>query len=83
MGMTLGYFAGYLGKMKHLRRKTLSIEIGMQNAGLGVILAINHFGNEVAVPAAIFTIWCIITASLLVYFWTFFENARESRYLSS
>jgi BASS family bile acid:Na+ symporter len=76
LGMSLGYLAGYLGRMKHLRRKTLSIEIGMQNAGLGVILAITHFGNEVAIPAALFTIWCILTASLLVYLWTFIENER-------
>ena len=73
-GMIFGYLAGYLGRLDHLRRKTLSIEIGMQNAGLGVVLALAHFGNEVAIPAAIFTIWCILTASLLVYFWSFIEN---------
>lgn len=74
MGMLLGYFAGYVIKQDHIRRKTLSIEIGMQNAGLGVVLALKHFGKDVAVPAAIFTVWCILTASLLVYFWKFLEK---------
>lgn len=69
LGMTLGYFAGYLGRLDFLRRKTLSIEIGMQNAGLGVVLVLQHFGKEVAVPAVIFTVWCIFTASILIYFW--------------
>jgi BASS family bile acid:Na+ symporter len=78
MGMILGFIAGFAGQLDFLRRKTLSIEIGMQNAGLGVVLAITHFGNEVAVPAAIFTVWCIFTASLLVYFWSFMErNLRK------
>ncbi len=79
-GMTLGFLAGYLGKLNYLRRKTLSIEIGMQNAGLGVVLAINHFGNDVAIPAAIFTIWCILTASLLVYFWNFVERKQSDAF---
>ncbi|MBN1598048.1 MAG: bile acid:sodium symporter family protein [Bacteroidales bacterium] len=72
-GMIAGYFAGFIAKLSHLHRKTLSIEIGMQNAGLGVVLALNHFEKAVAVPAAIFTIWCIFTASLLVYVWSFIE----------
>lgn len=78
LGMLIGYFAGYIGRLDYLRRKTLSIEIGMQNAGLGVVLALAHFGNQVAVPAAIFTIWCILTASLLVYFWNFIENRKHA-----
>lgn len=76
-GMLLGYLAGAGAKFSFKRKKTLSIEIGMQNAGLGVVLALQHFSETVAMPAAIFTIWCIISASLLVNFWKFFE-AREN-----
>jgi BASS family bile acid:Na+ symporter len=78
MGMILGYLAGYPVKFSFTRRKTLSIEIGMQNAGLGVILALNHFSKEVAIPSAIFTIWCIFTASLMVYFWSVIEKNRPT-----
>lgn len=74
LGMVMGYFAGKISGFSFKRRKTLSIEIGMQNAGLGVILALNHFSAEVAVPAAIFTIWCIITASIMVSFWKVLEK---------
>ena len=76
LGMLLGFFAGFAGRLNFLRRKTLSIEIGMQNAGLGVVLALAHFGNEVAIPAAIFTVWCIFSASLLVYFWAYIERRK-------
>ena len=75
-GMLAGFFAGYLGRLDFVRRKTLSIEIGMQNAGLGVVLALAHFEKNTAIPAAIFTIWCILTASLLVHFWAFLEKRR-------
>jgi BASS family bile acid:Na+ symporter len=78
-GMLLGFLAGYVGRLDYLRRKTLSIEIGMQNAGLGVVLALAHFGKEVAVPAALFTVWCIFTASLLVYFWSFVERKTPQK----
>jgi BASS family bile acid:Na+ symporter len=77
-GMAMGFFAGYLMKLDFLSRKTLCIEIGMQNAGLGVILALQFFGKEVAIPAAIFTVWCIITASLLVYFWNYIETRQST-----
>jgi BASS family bile acid:Na+ symporter len=76
MGMLLGYLSGYIVKLDFIRRKTLSIEIGMQNAGLGVVLALAHFGKEVAIPAAIFTVWCIFTASLLVYVWKYIDTRR-------
>jgi BASS family bile acid:Na+ symporter len=64
--MTLGFFAGYIPRFDLKRKKTLAIEIGMQNAGLGVVLALKHFDETVAVPAAFYTIWCIISASIFV-----------------
>jgi BASS family bile acid:Na+ symporter len=66
MGMILGYLAGYIPRFNFKRKKTLAIEIGMQNAGLGVVLALKHFDESVAVPAAFYTIWCIISASIFV-----------------
>jgi len=73
-GMVLGFLAGKAARYDFRRTKTLSIEIGMQNAGLGVVLALQHFSAEVAIPAAIFTIWCIVSASFLVNFWKFFSR---------
>ena len=75
-GMILGYIAGKAARFNFKRKKTLSIEIGMQNAGLGVVLALKHFSSDVAIPAAIFTIWCIISASVLINFWKYIEGAR-------
>ncbi|MDZ7803348.1 MAG: hypothetical protein U5K34_05150 [Thiohalophilus sp.] len=37
--------------------------MGMQNAGLGVVLA--HFAEQpqTALPGALFAVWCIVTAA--------------------
>ncbi|VAW91907.1 hypothetical protein MNBD_GAMMA21-2825 [hydrothermal vent metagenome] len=65
----LGYLAGWwLAKLYRFDRThkiTLSIEIGMQNAGMGVALALEHFKDqpEVALPGALFAVWSVITAA--------------------
>jgi len=41
----------------------MCIEIGMQNAGLGVILALAHFEPTAALPGALFAIWAILTGA--------------------
>lgn len=68
-GMAAGYGVGMLFRMNTKRRRTLSIEIGMQNAGLGVVLALDHLGRRSAIPSAIFVFVCIITASLAAAWW--------------
>lgn len=68
-GMCLGYLTGLIFKMDESRRRTLSIEIGMQNAGLGTVLALKHFGEKSAIPAAIYVFICIITASAAAQVW--------------
>lgn len=63
----LGYLAGWhLARLYGFEKKlqiALSIEIGMQNAGLGVALALKHFSAATALPGAIFAVWCILTAA--------------------
>ncbi len=68
-GMAAGYGVGALFRMDVRRRRTLSIEIGMQNAGLGVVLALEHLDQRAAIPAALFVFICIITASLAAAWW--------------
>jgi BASS family bile acid:Na+ symporter len=67
--MLAGYGVGSVFRMQQSRRRTLSIEIGMQNAGLGTVLALKHFGEKAAIPAAIFVFICIITASVMAELW--------------
>jgi BASS family bile acid:Na+ symporter len=68
-GMIAGYWVGVLFRMDVRKRRTLAIEIGMQNAGLGTVLALKYFGEKAAIPAAAFVFICIITASIMAEIW--------------
>jgi len=68
-GMVGGYSVGAIFRLGVKRSRTLAIEIGMQNAGLGTVLALKHFGKRAAVPAAVFVFVCILTASAMAAIW--------------
>jgi BASS family bile acid:Na+ symporter len=70
LGLILGYLVAKTAKFDLLKRRALSIEVGMQNAGLGSVLALKHFNEQVALPAVIFVFICIFSASLLVPYWS-------------
>ena len=68
-GMVAGYAVAWVSRMDVRQRRTLAIEGGMQNAGLGTVLALKHIGERAAMPAAIFVFVCIITASMMAAVW--------------
>jgi len=78
-GMLAGYGVGSVFRMENRRRRTLAIEIGMQNAGLGTVLALKHFSEKAAIPAAIFVFICIITASIMAEVWQKRSNEAGNR----
>ncbi len=55
-------FASSLG-WPDQQRRTLVIEVGMQNAGLGSVLATANLGAGGALPSAFYTALCVITAA--------------------
>lgn len=69
MGLVGGYGIAWISRMDVPQRRSLAIEGGMQNAGLGAVLASQHFSDKAAMPAAVFVFICIITASLLAAYW--------------
>ncbi len=46
------------------QRRTLVIEVGMQNAGLGSVLAMAHLGKAAAIPSAFYTALCVLTVAM-------------------
>lgn len=63
LGYLLGWWLAHWYGFDFRHRLALAIEIGMQNAGLGVALALKHFAAETALPGALFAFWCILTAA--------------------
>ena len=66
LGLALGWGAGRLLRMDATRRRTLAIEVGMQNSGLAVSLAAMHFAAMplAAVPGALFSVWHNLSGAL-------------------
>lgn len=67
LGYMLGYFLGKVCKFNIAKCKTISIEVGMQNAGLASSLASTHFAYMAlaAVPGAIGSVWHCISGSIV------------------
>ena len=75
-GYLLGYAAAVLFRMPRPRRRTLSIEVGMQNAGMGTVLAHKHFAAvpEAAAIAAASCVYHSITGALLAGLYVFLDR---------
>lgn len=69
-GLIFGYGSAKLMGYKPRECRTLAIEVGMQNSGLAVALAIKHFSVTAALPGAVFSIWHNISGSVLAFFWS-------------
>ena len=69
LGLTLGYWGSRLGNFSLRGCRTVALEVGMQNSGLAVALAVVHFGPVAAVPGAVFSIWHNVTGPLLASIW--------------
>lgn len=72
LGYLLGYLAGVLVKLDEPKRRALTLEVGMQNAGLGAVLASQLFpGQElIALPPALFMFGCMLTGTILAQIWS-------------
>ena len=67
IGFVLGYFLSKLLLKNEAVSKTISIEVGMQNSGLGVVLAKENFVNPaVAIPSAISSLVHSLYGSIFV-----------------
>ena len=74
----LGYLAGNLGgramKIPTTMRRALTLEVGMQNAGLGSAMIVELFKDipnykSAAIPTALYTFGCMFTGTVLARWW--------------
>jgi BASS family bile acid:Na+ symporter len=78
-GYAAGYCAGWRMRLPEPMRRALTLEIGMQNAGIGAFLATQLFpGREaIAIAPAMYTFGCMLTGTVLAAFWSFRSPASE------
>ena len=82
---TIGYALGFLiGKIFHMskaKNRTISIEVGMQNAGLATNLASAHFAvyPMAAISSAVACVWHSISGTLLAQIYIQIDKSREKK----
>lgn len=69
LGMGIGYGLATVFRMPVAVRRTIAIEVGMQNSGLAVALANAHFGALAALPASLFSVVHNLTGSVVAAVW--------------
>ncbi|GMB02014.1 bile acid:sodium symporter family protein [Pelosinus sp. IPA-1] len=70
IGLFLGYASSRVTGMSESKARAISFEIGMENSGLAVALAMAHLDPIAAIPGAIFSVWHNFSGSLLAGFWS-------------
>lgn len=70
-GYAAGYGAGAAMRLPDAMRRALTLEIGMQNAGLGSVLAMELFPDHpaIAIPPALYSFGCMFTGAALARLW--------------
>jgi BASS family bile acid:Na+ symporter len=71
LGLGLGYFAAAAARLAEADRRAVSVEVGIQNSGLGLILIFNFFGGlgGMAITAAWWGIWHILAGLSVASWW--------------
>ncbi|KAJ0039225.1 hypothetical protein Pint_23238 [Pistacia integerrima] len=73
-GFFVGYLAAAVGGFKEQQRRAISIEVGMQNSSLGVVLATAHFTSSMAaLPPAMSAVIMNIMGSCLGFIWRYID----------
>ena len=71
LALCTGWSMGRLFGLPARDRRTLTIEVGIQNSGLGLVLIFGFFGGlgGMAVIAATWGIWHIVAGLTIAFFW--------------
>ena len=72
IALTLGFLVAKMFRLSFKNQKTLAIETGIQNSGLGLLLIFSFFNGlgGMAILAAFWGIWHIVSGLLLAFFWS-------------
>ena len=79
LGFCLGFLAAKLAGLQERERRSIAIEVGMQNAGLAATLSSLSFGPLAALPAAVATIWHNISGAIFAFILLKFREQDRAR----
>ena len=77
--MTIGYLAAALGRLPDAQRRTISIEAGVQNGTLAVVIATSILRDgEMALPGGIYSLVMFLSGALMMI-WGARQHRRAER----
>jgi bile acid:Na+ symporter, BASS family len=79
LGLILAWTIGGVLNLGQPQRKTVTLEVGMQNSGLAAALATAHIAPLAALPAALFSVWHNISGPLLANYWLRRERTKAKQ----
>lgn len=81
LGYILGFISAIVFRMSYPKKKTLAIEVGVQNAGLATGLCGQFFPTsaEAAIAAAVLCVWHSISGTILANIFLWLEKKTKSK----
>ena len=79
LGYVLGYVISKSLRFSEKNARTIAIEVGMQNSGLGLALANQFFNAAVALPSALFSIWHNLSGVFVAKKWASSKGNDKSK----
>ena len=78
LGYLMGWLSGKLARFNTAKKRTISIEVGMQNAGLATVLASTFFAAQplAVLPCAISCAWHSISGTILAGLFQRYDKKR-------
>jgi BASS family bile acid:Na+ symporter len=70
--MVIGFYFAKIMKLSYHNQKTLAIETGIQNSGLGLLLVFSFFNGlgGMALLVAFWAVWDIFSGLVLATYWS-------------
>lgn len=72
LAIIIGFLVAKMFRLSFKNQKTIAIETGIQNSGLGLLLIFTFFGGVggMAILAAFWGIWHIVSGLLIAWYWS-------------
>lgn len=82
LGYLMGWLSGRLARFNTAKKRTISIEVGMQNAGLATVLAGTFFAAQplAVLPCAISCAWHSISGTILAGLFQWYDKKKGITY---
>ncbi len=80
LGLGAGYGVGYLTGMSEDRARACAFEVGLQNSGLAVAIAVAFFDPLAALVPALFSVWHNVSGPALATYFTRIDGEPVSEY---